>query len=85
MHPRNLCTSASVKLSTMKSADNLLVFGAVTAQPVENRLTRSIRNPPSSRRAYYVVRWSEIIHRYPPLLRKCAGDPLTAARSVRSL
>ena len=48
-------------------ADILLVFGAVTAQPLENRLARPIRSPPSSRRAY-AVRWSQVIHRNPPLL-----------------
>jgi hypothetical protein len=48
-------------------ADIQLVFGAVTAQPVENRLARPIRSPPSSRRAC-AVRWSQVIHRFPPLL-----------------
>ena len=66
-----------------KSASNLLVFGAVTTQPVENRLARPIRNPPSSRRAC-VARWSQVIHRYPPLLKSWRGNPLTVMRPVQS-
>ena len=42
---------ASVEFSIWKLAKNLLVFGAMTTQPVENRLARPISNPPSSRRA----------------------------------
>ena len=61
----------------MCQANTLLVFGAVTAQPMENRLARPIRSPPSSRRAC-VVRWSQVIHRYPPLLRKLAGEPVNS-------
>ena len=60
-----------------------LVCGAVTAQPVENRLARPIRSPPSSRRAC-VARWSQVIHRYPPLLESWRGNPLLAARPVQS-
>jgi len=64
-------------------ANILLVCGAVMAQPVENRLARPIRSPPSSRRAC-VARWSQVIHRYPPLLESWRGNPLTAARPVQS-
>ena len=64
-------------------ANILLVCGAITAQPVENRLARPIRSPPSSRRAC-VARWSQVIHRYPPLLESGRGNPLTAVRPVRS-
>ena len=60
-----------------------LVCGAVTAQPVENQLARPIRSPPSSRRAC-VARWSQVIHRYPPLLESWRGNPLTAACPVQS-
>jgi hypothetical protein len=60
-----------------------LVCGAVTAQPVENQLARPIRSPPSNRRAC-VARWSQVIHRYPPLLESWRGNPLTAACSVQS-
>ena len=60
-----------------------LVCGAVVAQPVENRLARPIRSPPSSRRAC-VARWSQVIHRYPPLLESWRGNTLTAARPVQS-
>ena len=49
-----------------------LVCGAVTAQPVENQLARPIRSPPSNRRAC-VARWSQVIHRYPPLLKVGGG------------
>jgi hypothetical protein len=60
-----------------------VVCGAVTAQPWENRLARPIRSPPSSRRAR-VARWSQVIHRYPPLLESWRGNPLTVARPVQS-
>jgi hypothetical protein len=52
-----------------------LVCGAVMAQPVENQLARPIRSPPSSRRAC-VARWSQVIHRYPPLLESGRGKPV---------
>jgi hypothetical protein len=52
-----------------------LVCGAVMAQPVENRLARPIRSPLSSRRAC-VARWSQVIHRYPPLLESWGGEPV---------
>ena len=52
---------------------NQLASGAITAQPVENPLARPIRSPPSSRRVC-VARWSQIIHRYPPLLESCGGS-----------
>ena len=61
-------------------ANTQLVCGAVTAQPVENRLARPIRSPPSSWRAC-LARWSQIIHRYPPLLRKLAGEPVDSHMS----
>jgi hypothetical protein len=64
-------------------ANTQLVCGAVTAQPVENRLARPIRSPPSSWRAC-LARWSQIIHRYPPLLRKLAGEPVDSHMPVRS-
>jgi hypothetical protein len=60
-----------------------LVCGAVVAQPVENRLARPIRSPPSRRRAC-VARWSQVIHRYPPLLESWRGNLLTATGPVQS-
>ena len=74
---------ASSSPSSHDQANILLVCGAVMAQPVENRLARPIRSPPSSRRAC-VARWSQVIHRYPPLLESGRGNPLTAARPVQS-
>ena len=64
-------------------ASILLVYGAVTAQPVENRLARPIRSPPSRRRAC-VARWSQIIHRYPPFLESWRGNLLTTAYTIQS-
>ena len=61
----------------------LLVYGAVTAQPLENRLARPIRSPPSRRRAC-VARWSQIIHRYPPFLESWRGNLLTTAYTIQS-
>jgi hypothetical protein len=60
-----------------------LVCGTVVAQPVENRLARPIRSPPSRRRAC-VARWSQVIHRYPPLLESWRGNLLTATSPVQS-
>ena len=68
---------ASVGFSMMETGLYLLVFGVVTTQPVENRLARPIGNPPSSRRAC-LARWSQVIHRYPPLVRKSAGEPVNS-------
>ena len=73
IHPRRLCSSRQRRV--LHDGSRLVTdwfFGAVTAQPVENRLARPIRSPPSSRRAC-VARWSQVIHRYPPLLRKLCG------------
>jgi len=68
-----LCDQASI----------LLVYGAVTAQPVENRLARPIKSPPSRRRAC-VARWSQVIHRYPPFLESWRGNLLTTAYTIQS-
>jgi len=75
-----------VPASSSPSCDQasiLLVYGAVTAQPVENRLTRPIRSPPSRRRAC-VARWSQVIHRYPPFLESWRGNLLTTAYTIQS-
>jgi hypothetical protein len=74
---------ASVEFSKMEVGLYLLVFGVVMTKPVENRLARPIRNPPSNRRAC-VAWWSQVIHRYPPLLESWRGNPLTVARPVQS-
>jgi len=58
-----------------------LVNGAVTAQPVEDRLARPTRNPPSPRWARR-TRWRGVVHiSTPPLLAKSPRD-LDDSRAV---
>jgi hypothetical protein len=48
---------------------NQLASGAITAQPVENRLARPIRSPPLSRRVC-MARWSQVIQSLPSFFGK---------------
>jgi len=70
--------------SGILQADILLVFCALAAQPLEIRLTRPTRNPPSHRRVWQ-TRWSRVVHVHPPLLSSHRETWMTAARSARSL
>ena len=51
MVPGAYVPRASVKFSVTCQAKTLLVYGADTAQPGENRLARPISSPLSNRRA----------------------------------
>lgn len=78
--PRCLCSSRQRSFSTQDDGWCPVRQWCRTARPVENRLARPTRSPPSPRWARQ-TRWRGVVHIQPPLLRKSPRD-LDDSRAV---